>query len=537
VNGQPATGLPLLAPRALDSPIAHWRGAAVSTATFVAQAGRLAQRLPEARYCINLAENRFHFLLGWVAACLRGQVTLLPPNQLPAVLDELRREYACHLFDDAVAGDLLESPVVAATSLPAWQVAANQVVAVVFTSGSTGKPQPHEKTWGSLFHNSRLAARDVLGGLERQVVATVPSQHMYGLEASLLGGLTAGCCIHDGKPFFPADVRQSLEALPEPRTLVTTPAHLKVLVAAGVALPPLQRVVSATAPLPVELARQAEASWRTEVFEIYGCTEAGVMAHRRTTTNPRWRTLAGGTVTTVNGAPEYHAPQLPDAVPLQDLVELHGATEFDLCGRASDMIKVAGKRASLQDLRRQVASLPGVEDAAVLVPDEGERPAALVVAPGLDAARILQQLRQTMEPVFVPRPLLVVAQLPRNELGKLPRDALLALYRQEKAAAGESADEVTFVVPATHPALAGHFPGNPLVPGVVLLDLVLAQVRARIPGALRSIPTAKFLAPVRPGDRVRLCLELADTRVRFTGWRDSLQLFTGSFELAAEQPA
>jgi len=524
--------LPLIAERAAASRIANWRGAPVTAAEFMAQAAQLASALPDASHCINLAENRYHFLLGWVAACLREQVMLLPPNQLPAVLTELQEEYPRnHVFDDAAAERLLARSSLQtgtpAPSMPAWQVPADRVVAIVFTSGSTGKPQAHPKTWGSLFHNSRLAARDVLGGSDRHIVATVPSQHMYGLEASLLGALSAGCCVHDHKPFFPADVRAALEAIPEPRTLVTTPAHLKILTAAGVSLPALHRVVSATAPLPAELAAQAESLWGTQVFEIFGCTEAGVMAHRRTTAGPRWRTLAGGTMVQADGAAEYRAPQLPAVTPLQDVIESHSDTEFVLLGRAADMIKVAGKRTSLQELTRQVSSVPGVDDAVVLVRDGEERPSAAVVAPGLDAPRVLAALRQIMEPVFVPRPLIVVGKLPRNELGKLPREALLRLF--------EAAD-ATIQVPADHASLPGHFPGNPLVPGVVLLDAVLAHIKERRPGVLRHMPSVKFLAPVKPGERLKLRVEFEGARARFTAMRDDKPVFEGTFVFASEAP-
>jgi acyl-coenzyme A synthetase/AMP-(fatty) acid ligase len=57
------------------------------------------------------------------------------------------------------------------------------------------------------------------------------------------------------------------------------------------------------------------------------------------------------------------------------------------------------------------------------------RIAALAVAPGLDAEAILQTLRAGMDPVFLPRPLRCVDALPRNDTGKLPRAALLALLR------------------------------------------------------------------------------------------------------------
>ncbi|MFZ2755067.1 MAG: AMP-ligase, partial [Lysobacteraceae bacterium] len=53
--------------------------------------------------------------------------------------------------------------------------------------------------------------------------------------------------------------------------------------------------------------------------------------------------------------------------------------------------------------------------------------AALAVAPGLDEAAILLALRQSVDPVFLPRRLRIVDALPRNDTGKLPREALLRL--------------------------------------------------------------------------------------------------------------
>jgi len=56
-------------------------------------------------------------------------------------------------------------------------------------------------------------------------------------------------------------------------------------------------------------------------------------------------------------------------------------------------------------------------------------------------------------------------------------------------------------IPATHPCLPGHFPGHPIVPGVVLLDAVLAALPAHAGVAVRvrSMPNVKFLAPLSPG--------------------------------------
>ena len=428
--------LRLLAVDRLDARIACYRDATISAGQFVTQAAHVASALPRAAHIINLCENRYHFLLVWVAACLRDQVTLLPSGRTDDVLARLRLEFPDHhTMNDALIERILsQAPASASETIPAdWQLPADRIVAIAFTSGSTEQSKPHPKTWGSLFHNSRLAATEVLGGSKCTLVSTVPPQHMYGLEASLLSALTAHCVLFDDKPFYPADVRRALENMTAPRVLVTTPAHLKVLTDAAVELPPLDRVVSATAPLPIELARRIETSWNTQLVEIYGCTEAGVMAHRRPVQSESWRTFEGGMMTTTSGVAEYFAPQLAGPVPLQDVLELRSATEFFLRGRAADMIKVAGKRASLQDLTQQIMAVRGVQDAVVFLPDSDGRPAAAVVAPGLTAEAILRELRTRLDGVFVPRPLVIVDELPRNSLGKLPREELLGLFTKARS--------------------------------------------------------------------------------------------------------
>ena len=98
-------------------------------------------------------------------------------------------------------------------------------------------------------------------------------------------------------------------------------------------------------------------------------------------------------------------------------------------------MEIAGKRASLGDLTRRLLAVPGVVDGVMLQLDARDgsgvaRVAALAVAPTLDEAAILHALRDSIDPVFLPRPLKRVSALPRSETGKLPRAALLELLQQ-----------------------------------------------------------------------------------------------------------
>lgn len=87
-------------------------------------------------------------------------------------------------------------------------------------------------------------------------------------------------------------------------------------------------------------------------------------------------------------------------------------------------------------------------------------------------------------------------------------------------------------IPADHPSLPGHFPGNPVVPGVVLLDRVAAAIEAHWGRQIGVLAQAKFLAPLLPQQAVQLeVTEVAPNRVRFRLTRDAAPIATGDVEL------
>jgi acyl-coenzyme A synthetase/AMP-(fatty) acid ligase len=433
--------LPLLAPVPADTPLFLLRGQVITHAQFGHAALELAARLPERPAALNLCEDRYCFALAFAALALRGQQALLPPSGHPAALEAVRAHHprAYAIGDDpacAVEQILSRTPSAHAlgprASLPA--LAADQCVAVVHTSGTTGAPQPIRKPWHALHHAGRALAHRLLQGYGRcHIVATVPPQHMYGLEASVLLALVGGHCAHRGRPVYPPDVRAALEELPAPRVLVTTPVHVRALLATATRLPELACLISATAPLPSELAQRAENAFAAPVYEIYGCSEAGSLATRRTLAGQPWQPLPGVTLEYRADTCLAHGVHLLQPVLLQDVLE-PSAGGFHLLGRAADMVKVAGKRASLAELTQKLLSIPGVIDGIVFQPhaenapeDVLSRPAALVVAPRLSEREIRAALGRLVDPVFLPRPLRKVERLPRNEVGKLARAALREL--------------------------------------------------------------------------------------------------------------
>lgn len=406
----------------------------LQTADFLAVAAALAARLPDHPAAVNLCERRDHFLIAFAALLMRNQTCLLPPSRVPAVVDEVMAEHpGCYKVDDAFVEAASAVRVEAPTVTP--QIPADRVVVIGYTSGSTGRPKPNPKTWGGFAASTALNAsrlRDVLPARRQPwIVATVPPQHMYGMELSVLMPLLGGMGIHAGHPLYPADIAAAFADVPAPRVLVSTPVHLRALLEAGVDLPNVAAVVSATAPLPAELARAIEQAFGTVLLEYFGSTETCIIASRRTAIDDAWRPYQGVTLQPVDDGTRVNAPWFDAPIVLQDVVEVLAGGTFAVRGRNADLVEVAGKRASLADLTRRLLAIPGVTDAVVFQPDDTDsatvrRLAALVVAKELTESQILALLAPMVDPVFLPRPLLRVPRLPRNDVGKLPRGALLA---------------------------------------------------------------------------------------------------------------
>lgn len=442
--------IPLLRDATAGRHFAYYDGALIDVATFLCDVQRVISQLRQQQYVVNTSENRYHFMVSFAAALCAGQTTLLPPSVARGAIDQVLAKYPdSYLLSDALTGDhphpdvLLDAGGFGGTACGQYAafnpvIKSSHTVAVLFTSGSTGDPKPQPMSWFKLVHSARQLDQllSLQGARCNALIATVPGQHMFGFETSIMLPLQSTRPLWTGQSFYPADIKAAQESIDGKSVLITTPLHLRALVRANNSYLGLAMIVSATAPLNADLASAGEQRFDCCTFEIYGSSETGAIAMRHTCRESRWRLMNGVSLTPVDDGVWVDAPGLPAPAHLGDHITLGQPGYFELRGREQDLVKIAGKRQSLNYLNTMVQSIEGVDDAIVFLPPDTEnnkelyltRLTAMVVAHGKKPDEIADQLRYLIDPVFIPRPVYIVDKLPRNPSGKLPISAVTQLW-------------------------------------------------------------------------------------------------------------
>jgi acyl-CoA synthetase (AMP-forming)/AMP-acid ligase II len=300
---------------------------------------------------------------------------------------------------------------------------------------------------------------------------------------------------------------------------------------------------SSGGPLAAEAAFEYANAFGAAPFEIYGSTETGGIAWRRQNESDAWQPVIGIEVRRdEDGALNVRSPHLGHDGwhRTDDAISFDDDGRFRLAGRLDRVIKLDGKRVSLPELEARLALHPYVAQAAV-VPLEGatrERVGALVALTdaGSDALQgegrlalaktLRRHLAAYFDVVVLPRHWRFRIALPFDERGKLPVAAVAAAFGAradgvEVLAEARRGDTVRYElrVPPTLVHFAGHFPGLPILPGVVQIDWAARLASAHVAGvrAIASVDRLKFMAPVLPGAILDLTLahDASRRRVQF----------------------
>ncbi|BAS68328.1 AMP-binding protein [Bathymodiolus septemdierum thioautotrophic gill symbiont] len=416
-----------------ENAVAIYQGRKIFKEEFLFHIELTRATLSSGKYMINLCENKYHFLVTFSACVALGKVSLFPNSKATKEIGRLSELYSDSdiINDEDVAhlysGDCHNEKDMAKN----FDIDAQQIVAVLFTSGTTGKPKENPKTWGQLNESSIRVSQRLwpMGIAGKCVVASVPPQHMFGFETSIIFPLTLGVTMHDAHPFYPLDIQQTVLETLEPKIVITTPLHLKACTGLIEGWRNIDLIISATAPLSNEIAYKTEQILGAKVFEIYGCSESGAIATRQTSKHKQWELLENYNIQETENGALLNAIGYDDLIKLSDKIKVINNRFFYLLGRSNDLIKIGGKRESLAGLSCKLKGIGGVSDGVFFIPKEDSncriRLAALVVSKTLTNKQIIQKLSEAVDSVFLPRPLKIVDKLPYNELGKLPLDDLI----------------------------------------------------------------------------------------------------------------
>jgi acyl-coenzyme A synthetase/AMP-(fatty) acid ligase len=534
----------------LDSAVIYHQGKVICLRELVQTVNQLASIIPKHHYVLNLYDDRYYFLLGFLLALKQQSISLFPSTVTTYTLKYLKEYYHDMVIfsDSSLKTDnneyynLAEILSTISTSSAKrvdsaiYEIELTQYIAIVFTSGTTGQPKPYTKQWQDLLCITRLLAKKLLPTAKittlRAILATVPAQHMYGLEFSIIMALQQGLLIHANKPFFPQDITSDLEQLADyahqhdqsiATTLITTPLHLKACIKTNIVLPGVKQFISATAPLEFELANLCVTHYDASILEIFGCTEVGSIAWRETIHEKKWTVLDDIYLEAIphkeikRNTYKYSDVQINTNRSIKhfifnDIIELLDSKHFILKGRKEDLINLAGKRTSLAYLNYHLQSYPELKDACYFQ-DESSSTIRLVAFIVLKITvlkttklKISEEkkliialnnfLKKRMDAIFLPKKIYIIKQLPRNKTGKLPILALKKLLKTQKNTS--LSFNSTLLIDVKHPSLAGHFPENPIVPGVVILDQVIRQWQQRSHQQIQHIQQVKFMTLLKP---------------------------------------
>ena len=412
-----------------DSVFSDLNGNTITRAELLSHAWTVSKQLPDNSRAINLCNNRYLFTVCYLAAIIRNQISLLPANHAENSIGDLLHRYqdSYYITDHDIKAlgphfniDAEKLGPVCTRSLI---IDPKQIVSISFTSGSTGVPKATSKTWREFQQSAKLAvSRFSLERKKWSIISTVPPQHMYGLETSLYWPLFSDLSIGNSHYLFPEDIRLATDKSTTPCLLISTPTHLKACVRADLNWGNVAMVLSSTAPMDLELAKQIETCFNAPLYEIFGSTETMSIASRRLTVDERWEPYRGISVFVKDNDYYVQGGHLQQVHKLDDHLSIDEQGYFTVSGRASDLVKIAGKRASLTELNRILNQIDGVED-GIFYLSGNERLKALVVST-IDKKTILAELRKSIDEVFLPRPLHIVKALPRNQVGKIIKENL-----------------------------------------------------------------------------------------------------------------
>ena len=377
-----------------------------------------------------------------------------------------------HVFtlDDDRTGSLLDR---AAACSDQHQVVARQaddLAAILYTSGTTGRSKGAMLSHGNLLSNA-LVLKDFWGWRTREeggdvLIHALPIFHVHGLFVAIHGAL-----INGSKMIWLAkfDAKKVLEKLPEATVFMGVPTlYVRLLAEPGLtreACRTMRLFIAGSAPLLIETFQQWQERTGHTILERYGMSETAMLASNPYQGDERRGGTVGfalpGVSLRVQGEQDQTLPmgeigaiqvkgpnvfagywRMPEKTADEftpdgyfktgDVGQIDARGYLSIVGRSKDLIISGGYNVYPAEIEGAINDLPGVAESAVVGvphPDFGEVGVAVVIArPGatLDGAQVVTELKARLAKFKIPKQCFVVAELPRNTMGKVQKNLLRA---------------------------------------------------------------------------------------------------------------
>lgn len=532
--------------RSSGSPFSFTGSKSRSWDTFVRDCAALREYIQSQqndRWIIT-TENSYFFSCALFAVMQSGKPSLLSANTSPSFLSEIAGNTTGIFSDHELPGasvipDLLSGNHSGTTDFPPIQSEMCEIV--LYTSGSTGKPKAFAKRLTELETETTELYRlwgDRLKG--KRVYSTVNHQHIYGLLFSILLPVSAGLPFCEDQIKYP----ESLESIPDPDpVLVCSPAFFKRLAETPLAPGRFREelvVFSSGGVLPVETARAAGVILGTTPLEIYGSTETGGIAWRKSVEETAWKPFPRNTVTLNDeGRICVRSPYIhdPEGFTSGDIGRFNEDGTFMLEGRADSIVKIEEKRISLTEVENRLLESPYVRETSVIALKGKRQYLGAVVVLSEEGKRFFQNrekkevngffmthLARYLENTVIPKKWRFIDALPRNTQDKISRETIERLFRKPEELTIHDTE-----VSGTHAALTisfgrgsvyfdGHFPEFLILPGVTQVDLAMRQAHELLGTtlAMRTITRIKFKRPILPEQKMRLELTYTEEKNKLT---------------------